>query len=146
GASHAAAVLEARTTGAKPWSATNLTRAFSTGFQAVNTAEKVHRVRRRRQYLADSGATQPGGIAECVARLKEEGYSLEQALELVATISIEPRFTPHPTESTRRTILRKQQRIAQDLLDRLNAGLTRAELDTIWSRVRLEMASIWQTE
>ena len=132
--------------GREPVSATNLTRAFSTWFQAVNTAEKVHRVRRRRQYLADSGAAQPGGIAECIARLKEEGYSLEQSLALIATISIEPRFTPHPTESTRRTILRKQQRIAQDLLDRLNAGLTRAELETIWSRVRLEMASIWQTE
>src|SRR6202161_4559083 len=124
GAPGAAATLEERTAGREPLSATNLTRAFSTWFQAVNTAEKVHRVRRRRQYLADSGATQPGGIAECIARLKEEGYSLEQALELIATISIEPRFTPHPTESTRRTILRKQQRIAQDLLDRLNAGLT----------------------
>ena len=78
--------------------------------------------------------------------LKEEGYTLEQTLALIATISIEPRFTPHPTESTRRTILRKQQRIAQDLLDRLNPGLTRVELETIWSRVRLEMASIWQTE
>ena len=103
-------------------------------------------MRRRRQYLADSGLTQPGGIAECIGRLKEEGYSLEAALELIACVSIEPRFTPHPTESTRRTILRKQQRIAQDLLDRLNAGLTRVELETIWSRVRLEIASIWQTE
>jgi phosphoenolpyruvate carboxylase len=146
GAPNAAAALEARTSGREPASATNLTRAFSTWFQAVNTAEKVHRVRRRRQYLADSDAAQPGGIAECIARLKEEGYSLEQSLALIATISIEPRFTPHPTESTRRTILRKQQRIAQDLLDRLNAGLTRGELETIWSRVRLEMASIWQTE
>ncbi len=38
-------------------------------------------------------------------------------------MSIEPVFTAHPTESTRRTTLRKQQRIAQDLLDRLNPGL-----------------------
>jgi phosphoenolpyruvate carboxylase len=146
GAPGAAAALEGRTAGREPLSATNLTRAFSTWFQAVNAAEKVHRVRRRRQYLADSGLIQPGGIAECIGRLKEEGYSLEAALEVIACVSIEPRFTPHPTESTRRTILRKQQRIAQDLLDRLNAGLTRVELETIWSRVRLEIASIWQTE
>ena len=146
GAPGAAAALEGRTAGREPLSATNLTRAFSTWFQAVNTAEKVHRVRRRREYLAGSGATQPGGIAECIGRLKEEGYSLEAALDVIACVSIEPRFTPHPTESTRRTILRKQQRIAQDLLDRLNAGLTRVELETIWSRVRLEIASIWQSE
>ena len=61
-------------------------------------------------------------------------------------MSIEPVFTAHPTESTRRTILRKQQHIAQDLLDRLNPALMRVELDTLWARVRLEIASIWQTE
>lgn len=142
----AGAALEARTAGREPSSATNLTRAFSIWFQAVNTAEKVHRVRRRREYLADTGIAQPGGISECIARLKEQGYSLRAALELIGSVSIEPRFTAHPTESTRRTVLRKQQRIAQDLLDRLNPGLMRAELDTLWSRVRLEIASIWQTE
>ena len=61
-------------------------------------------------------------------------------------MSIEPVFMGHPTESTRRTILRKQQHIAQDLLDRLNPASTRAELDTLWARVRLEITSIWQTE
>ena len=103
-------------------------------------------MRRRRQYLDDSSTAQPGGIADCIARLKREGLSLDQMLSLIGSMSIEPVFTAHPTESTRRTILRKQQRIAQDLLDRLNPALTRAELDTLWARVRLEIASIWQTE
>ena len=138
--------LEGRAAGREPSSATNLTRAFSTWFQAVNTAEKVHRVRRRRQYLNDSSTVQPGGIAECIARLKGEGFSLEQTLALIGSMSIEPVFTAHPTESTRRTILRKQQHIAQGLLDRLNPALMIAELDTLWSRMRLEIASIWQTE
>src|SRR5271156_4143113 len=146
GAPGAAAMLERRTAGREPLSATDLTRAFSTWFQAVNTAEKVHRVRRRRQYLSDSSLNQPGGIAECIARLKGEGFSLEQTLALIGSMSIEPVFTAHPTESTRRTILRKQQHIAQGLLDRLNPALMSAELDTLWSRLRLEIASIWQTE
>ena len=131
---------------AHPSSATDLTRAFSLWFQAVNTAEKVHRVRRRRQYLNDSSTAQPGGIADCIARLQREGLSLEQTLALIGSMSIEPVFAAHPTESTRRTILRKQQRIAQDLLERLNPSLIRAELDTLWARVRLEITSIWQTE
>src|ERR1700679_3745463 len=46
--------LQRRTEDRSPASATDLTRAFSIWFQAVNTAEKVHRVRRRRQYLNDS--------------------------------------------------------------------------------------------
>ncbi len=146
GANAADSELEDRTQGREPSSATDLTRAFSIWFQAVNTAEKVHRVRRRRQYLNDSSTAQPGGIADCIARLKREGLSLDEVLSLIGSMSIEPVFTAHPTESTRRTILRKQQRIAQDLLDRLNPALTRAELDTLWARVRLEIASIWQTE
>ncbi len=138
--------LEGRTAGRDPSSATDLTRAFSLWFQAVNTAEKVHRVRRRRQYLNDSSTAQPGGIAECISRLKRDGLSLQETLALIASMSIEPVFAAHPTESTRRTILRKQQRIAQDMLERLNPSLIRAELDSLWARVRLEVASLWQTE
>src|ERR1700676_4525733 len=138
--------LKQRTEGRSPSSATDLTRAFSIWFQAVNTAEKVHRVRRRRQYLNDSSTSQPGGIADCIARLQRDGVTLTQALELIASMSIEPVFTGHPTESTRRTILRKQQHIAHDLLDWRNPASAAAELNTLWARVRLEITSIWQTE
>src|ERR1700688_3985330 len=138
--------LEQRTMNRSPSAATDLTRAFSIWFLAVNTAEKVHRVRRRRQYLNDSSTSQPGGIADCIARLQRDGLTLTQALELIASMSIEPVFTGHPTESTRRTILRKQQHIAQDLLDWRNPASTAAELNTLWARVRLEITSIWQTE
>jgi phosphoenolpyruvate carboxylase len=141
-----ACALQVRTAGRSPSAATDLTRAFSLWFMAVNTAEKAHRARRRREYLSNSGSAQPGGIADCVARLRRDGLSLPQALELIGTMSIEPVFAAHPTESTRRTILRKQQHIAHDLLDRPNATSTRAELDTLWARVRLQITSIWQTE
>src|ERR1700731_2707933 len=138
--------LQRLTQGRSPSVATDLTRAFSIWFLAVNTAEKVHRVRRRRQYLNDSSTSQPGGIADCIARLQRDGVTLEQALQLIASMSIEPVFTGHPTESTRRTILRKQQHIAHDLLDRLNPASTSAELATLWARMRVEITSIWQTE
>ena len=138
--------LEERTHSRTPLAATDLTRAFSLWFMAVNTAEKAHRVRRRRAYLTDSKSAQPGGIGDCIGRLQRDGVTLTQVLELIGSMSIEPVFTAHPTESTRRTILRKQQQIAHDLLDRLNPTSTRAELDTLWARVRLEITSIWQTE
>jgi phosphoenolpyruvate carboxylase len=138
--------LQERTRDRSPSEATDLTRAFSLWFMAVNTAEKAHRVRRRREYLNDSVTSQPGGIADCIGRLQRSGVLLEQALELIGNMSIEPVFTAHPTESTRRTILRKQQHIAHDLLDRTNPTSTRAELDMLWARVRLQITSIWQTE
>ncbi len=138
--------LESRTKGRSAALATDLTRAFSTWFQGVNTAEKVHRVRRRREYLNDSTTAQPGGIADCVGRLQTEGVSLVDMLGLIESMQIEPVFAAHPTESTRRTLMRKQQRIAQDLLDRLNPTLIPAELETLWARVRMEITTIWQTE
>jgi phosphoenolpyruvate carboxylase len=146
GDAQGAAELQERTQGRSPAAATDLTRAFSIWFMAVNTAEKAHRVRRRREYLSDSSTSQPGGIADCIGRLQRSGVSLEQALGLIGNMSLEPVFTAHPTESTRRTILRKQQQIAHDLLDRTNATSTRAELDMLWARVRLQITSIWQTE
>jgi phosphoenolpyruvate carboxylase len=138
--------LQERTRDRSPSEATDLTRAFSLWFMAVNTAEKAHRVRRRREYSNDSVTSQPGGIADCIGRMQRSGVLLEQALELIGNMSIEPVFTAHPTESTRRTILRKQQHIAHDLLDRNNPASTRAELDMLWARVRLQITSIWQTE
>jgi phosphoenolpyruvate carboxylase len=138
--------LQALTQGRSPSLATDLTRAFSLWFMTVNTAEKAHRVRRRREYLKDSNVVQPGGIADCIARLQSDGLTLEQCLALIESMSIEPVFTAHPTESTRRTILRKQQQIAHDLLERRDLTSTRAELETLWARVRLEITSIWQTE
>jgi phosphoenolpyruvate carboxylase len=146
GDTQGAAELGSRTEGRSPTAATELTRAFSIWFMAVNTAEKAHRVRRRREYLSDSSTSQPGGIADCIGRLQRAGVSLDQALQLISKMSIEPVFTAHPTESTRRTILRKQQHMAHDLLERTDPGATRAELETLWARVRLEITSIWQTE
>src|SRR5579862_5052792 len=97
GDSQGAADLTSRAEGRSPQDATELTRAFSLWFMAVNTAEKAHRIRRRREYLADSSTSQPGGIADCIGRLQRSGVPLDQALALISKMSIEPVFTPHPT-------------------------------------------------
>ncbi|MGH8175146.1 MAG: phosphoenolpyruvate carboxylase [Steroidobacter sp.] len=139
-----AAELAARTRDVPPAAARDLVRAFSTWFQMVNMAEKVHRIRRRRQYL-NEGATQPGGILDAVLKLKEKGLDLVDIRRLMLEMWIEPVFTAHPTESTRRTILRKQQKIAQLLLGRLGLARTAAETRTIWDRIRGEITTGWQT-
>jgi phosphoenolpyruvate carboxylase len=124
--------------------ARDLVRAFSMWFEVVNMAEKVHRIRRRRQYL-NEGKTQPSGILDAIVRLKESGFGLADVRRLMLEMWIEPVFTAHPTESTRRTILRKQQKIAQLLLGRLGLSRTAAETRTIWARIRAEITSGWQT-
>jgi phosphoenolpyruvate carboxylase len=134
-----------RTRDRPPGEALELIRAFTTWFQVVNMAEKVHRVRRRRQYVNDSATPQPGGLEDCFTRLKAHGLSLEQVLALLAQISIEPVFTAHPTESTRRTLLRQQQRVARLLMAQLDPSQTPAERAAIIDRVRTELTTGWQT-
>ncbi len=141
----AAIELVVRTDNRSPAQAAELVRAFTIWFQTVNLAEKVHRVRRRRQYLNDSSTHQPGGLAECFARLKSIGYTLPMVLELLGRLSIEPVFTAHPTESTRRTLLRQQQRIAKLLLTRLDPTQTPVERRHTLERVRTELTTGWQT-
>ncbi len=143
----AAVELAARVRGRPPALARDLVRAFMTWFQAVNLAEKVHRIRRRRQYfLKDSQRPQPGGVEDAIAALKARGLALQEVVDLLGVLRIEPVFMAHPTESTRQTILTQQQRIADNLLDRLDPTLTPNEVRQLWSSIRIELTAGWQTE
>ena len=147
GSAEARAELAACVRDRAPALARDLVRAFSTWFQVVNLAEKVHRIRRRRDYLVkDSQRPQPGGVEDAVAALKAGGLTAEEVLELIGSLSIEPVFAPHSTEASRRTLLRAQQRIAHRLLELLDPSLTPNETRSIWNSVRVELTTAWQTE
>lgn len=121
-------------------------RAFSTYFQMVNTAEKVHRIRRRRSYQQEAGQYQPGGLEETMVKLKAAGLDFPALQNLLEQICIEPVFTAHPTEPTRRTILHKEQNIVRRLIDMLNPTMTLQELHTCIENIKLEMTTGWQTD
>jgi phosphoenolpyruvate carboxylase len=135
-----------RAAGRDPDVARDLIRAFSTWFQVVNLAEKVHRIRRRREYLNDAKSAQPGGLDDAFARLVQDGWTLSAVMELLSRLSVYPVFTSHPTESTRRTLLRKQARVAGLLLERIDPTLVPVERKANWEQIRTELTSLWQTE
>ena len=94
-------------------------RAFTLFFLLINTAEQVHRVRRREQYLRDAGAEpQPASARWTMRRLREAGRTADEVLGAVARLDVRPVLTAHPTESTRRTLLALQARVADLLLAR----------------------------
>jgi phosphoenolpyruvate carboxylase len=146
GAPEAAVELRVRTSDRAPAEARDLIRAFATWFQVVNLAEKVHRIRRRREYMIRSDRPQPGGIGDCMYRLKAAGVTAEQVLGLLANLTIYPVFMAHPTESTRRSILRNRQRIAALMMERLNTSLTPGERRGLIERIRFEVTTGWQTQ
>ncbi len=129
-----------------PEFALSVIRSFSTYFQMVNTAEKVHRIRRRREYLRDVGQHQPGGLEDTLIRLKANGLDADGLVDLLNSIRVEPVFTAHPTEPTRRTILRKEQQIVRHLVELLNPTMTPQETEAALQNIRLLMTTSWQTD
>ena len=129
-----------------PEFALSVIRSFSTYFQMVNTAEKVHRIRRRRNYLLDVGQYQPGGLEDILQRLKAGGFETDAIQDLINRLRIEPVFTAHPTEPTRRTILRKEQHIVRHLVELLNPTMTSQETNAALENIRLLITTSWQTD
>ena len=138
--------LAALVEGLDPGMAMQVIRAFSTYFQMVNTAEKVHRIRRRREYLRDVEGYQPGGPEDTLIRLKANGMTADELQDLLNSMRIEPVFTAHPTEPTRRTILRKEQTIVRHLVDMINPTMTPQEKNAALQNIRLLVTTGWQTD
>jgi len=138
--------LQALLSALAPSAAQDFIRAFSTYFQMINMAEKVHRIRRRRAYLKDATTPQPLGFVDTLSKLRGAGVEASDIEEAFNKISVEPVFTAHPTEASRRTLLRKQQNIARHLVEMLDPYLTPREERATLGRIRQEMTSGWQTE
>jgi phosphoenolpyruvate carboxylase len=146
GGGAAAGELRARVEGRRPQLARDLLRAFAAYFQLANVAEKVHRIRRRREYFqADGGRPQPRGVLDTLTELKAQGLGLEEVLRLLRALRIEPVLIAHPTESARRTGLRRQQHVADLLLERSNPLLAPHEQLTLLARIRADVTLDWQT-
>src|SRR5688500_7391153 len=125
--------------------ANDLVRAFSTYFQAVNLGERVHRIRRRRDYERQGAAPQPGGLRDAVARLAAQGVGAGELAALLGRLRVEPVFTAHPTETVRRALLKKEREIVSCLVADIDRARTPAERRADRERIRLALTTSWQT-
>jgi phosphoenolpyruvate carboxylase len=122
-----------------------LARAFATYFQAVNTAERVHRIRRRRDYQRQGDAPQPESLLDVLQQLKAQGVSAEELLGWLDRLWIEPVFTAHPTEAVRRSLLEKEQAIVASLIANFDHARTPQERKEDDDRIYMALSSGWQT-
>ncbi len=122
-----------------------LVRAFSAYFALVNMAERVHRIRRRRDYLAE-GRPQPGSLEAALHDARDGGLDADGFVELLGRLRLTPVFTAHPTEATRRTLLVKEQRVAVELVRRMIESRLPIEEAAGRARLRSEITLSWQTD
>jgi len=125
-------------------------RAFTLFFLLINTAEHVHRVRRRRDYLTKSttgsGALdepQPASFRWVMRRLRAQGRTAREVAEVLTRLDVRPVLTAHPTEATRRTILDLQARVADALLAR--DGAPRSERRALDEALQADVELLWLT-
>ncbi|MDQ3206822.1 MAG: phosphoenolpyruvate carboxylase, partial [Pseudomonadota bacterium] len=123
----------------------DLVRAFATYFQAVNLAERVHRIRRRRDHERSDDGAQPGSLREVLATLASQGVGADEIAALLPRLRVEPVFTAHPTEAVRRVLLEKERQIVGSLVADIDRGRTPAERRTDRERMRLALTASWQT-
>ncbi len=118
-----------------------LVRAFTTYFHLANVAEQVHRIEDLNLKKANAGR-----ISDTVPRLLAMGFSGFDIVEGLQRSSLQPVFTAHPTEASRRSILDKLAEIARLVEER---GLERC---TTWEERRIDrridelIDGMWQTD
>lgn len=119
-------------------------RAFTLFFLLINTAEQVHRVRRTRAYrTTETEDPQPASARWAMRRLREQRHTATDVAAAIARLHVRPVLTAHPTESTRRTLLALQARIADLLLSREEA--TAAERRAMDEELDGEVELLWTT-
>jgi phosphoenolpyruvate carboxylase len=136
--------LLARVEALAPGDAALAARAFTLFFLLINTAEQVQRVRRRSAYGGGGDAApQPASARWAMRRLRERGRTAAEVARAVCALDVRPVLTAHPTESTRRTLLGLQARVAELLLGRERAGAgERAAVD---AALEAEVELLWLT-
>ena len=123
-------------------------RIYTTFFHLINSLEQheISRINREREFDETPEKPRNESILEAVHRMKEAGYSLEQALNVFETMDIQPTITAHPTEARRRSILTKQHEISEMLSCLGNERHTTEEIKYIKKEILNQLKLLLMTD
>lgn len=124
-----------------------VSRAFTQFLNLANIAEQYHRVRRRRaHHWQKDEPAQPGSVRELFSRLMAKNTEPKDLLDAIDTLDIELVLTAHPTEVSRRTLIKKYDDIAESLERLDHCGLTPLEREQELARLRRHVLAAWHTD
>ncbi|MDX1659195.1 MAG: phosphoenolpyruvate carboxylase [Nitriliruptorales bacterium] len=120
---------------------TKLVRAFNTYFYLANVAEQAHRVDE-----LTARSEHRGTLASTFRRLADAEVAGEELQAVLDRLELRPVFTAHPTESSRRSILRKIRWVAELLEEYNDPRSTSADHQRVEVRLAEVIDLLWQTD
>jgi len=122
-------------------------RAFSQFLNLANIAEQRHRERLRRRHERFPGDPDTDrGLRQVLEELKKAEVAPERIREVLAELSVELVLTAHPTEVTRRTLIRKYDQMADLLTELDRPDRTPEEVEHLRRLLSEQMLSAWSTD
>jgi phosphoenolpyruvate carboxylase len=121
-------------------------RAFTQFLNLANIAEQHHRVRKHRGDFADSDPyLDETAIPALLQRLTAQDVQAESLHQTLADMQIDLVLTAHPTESMRRTLIQKYEKIAA-CLSEFDGGVLSERREThIKRRLKRLVSECWYT-
>lgn len=123
-----------------------LIQAYSMGFQLLNMVEENAAAQFRRK-IEEQGGQQVirGSWGETFDEWKRAGLSAQSVLETVASVSVRPVLTAHPTEAKRVTVLTLHRALYLLLVKNENPTYTKAERKAIRAEIKAILEQWWRT-
>ena len=118
-----------------------LARASTVYFNLANTVEQAHRI----DYLTSKAETKSHRFLETIQRIKSHGFSNDEIITAIHNTQLRPVFTAHPTQATRRAVMRKLTKIAEFIELRASATVDSTTRRRYDRRVDELIDAIWQT-
>ena len=127
----------------EPGTAVVLARAFTAYFQLVNTTEQLHR-------WQELSTAEEGPLARTASRIRQALDDGELSRELLDDVlerlEYRPVFTAHPTEASRRSVMRLLRKVAETIGDLEDPRRPVAERGAVERRLAELVDLLWQTD
>ncbi len=114
-----------------------IVRAFNQFLNLANIADQ--------EYFSSAEAEREDSLQSMILEFAE-AHGKDALTEVINKLRIELVLTAHPTEVTRRTLIRKYDQIVDTLADRQNGSLLTFEQDKLRGRLHRLVEEIWATD
>lgn len=114
-----------------------IARAFNQFLNLANIAEQ--------EFICSAEAQPDTGLDDLLQNLSED-LGKDELVDVIRNLRMELVLTAHPTEVTRRTLIRKYEEIANSLSDMSRNDLLDYERDKIQGRLHRLIEEIWSTD